>query len=159
MKMTLSCSDPKCDGKAEVIIKGKEEREINIKQNCSIKFNEHVYNYKKFFIEKIRKFDIVKEEISYPEIQKIIFGELFVHDFELTEAQAILIFEKKFKVKPILTKIQIEEIKSKFISEISKNLPLKTSNNESKSNENHVNQKKKTISRSKKFWEAFKKLL
>ena len=151
-KLNLVCSDPKCEGRAEIEINKKEEKEIKIIIKCTKKSNEHLYNYKNFFIRKIRAFDLGEEEFSYPQIQKLIFRELFVHHFELTEPQAILVFEKKFNIKPILSLVEIEKIKANFMSEI------QMSSDKSRLG-NSEGVKKKKITRSRGFWEEFEKLL
>ena len=160
MKMTLNCSDSKCEGLAEIKLNG-EEKDISIKKKCSIKMKEHTYNYKRFFVEKIRQFDIVHEEFTFHQIQKIIFRELFVHCFELKVPQAIELFKKKFQLTPVLTIKEIEEIKKNFLSEILDD----EQNKENSKEETNLNKndslisKKKIITRSRKFWKAFEDLL
>lgn len=149
MKMVLECSDAKCAGQAEIALKEDEQKEIRIKRNCSINWNEHSYNYKRFFVRKIRHFDIVEEELSYPEIQKMVFRELFVHCFDLGAPRAMKLFQEKFGLQPVLSEKEVVAVRSRFLAEL-----------KPEAGQDPVDvAKKKVITRSRRFWAAFEVFL
>lgn len=154
-KILLSCSDTECKGRAEIELKDLQKKDIRVLEKCSIDSNKHTYNYKRFFIRKIRNFDLGNEEVNYPQIQKMIFREMFLHCFKLEPSHAITLFATKFGIEPKMSEEDVQNLKTSVLDDLRRPLKATAGSNGIEGDK----QPSRIVIRSRRFWEAFQTLI